>query len=159
MTRYIDSYIPAGKELLVFVDTIGNPKLSKNGKNFYPIKYRIASSSELVDAAIFETTIQYEFNGNLPQVGTQLALSKNDKGFVTHRVVSSGEPRNNYQDIKVERQVTKEVNAKDIEIALLALNKSWAETGKFDNPEEVADIAKRHWHIIAEDVLSILENE
>ena len=69
----------------------------------------------------------------LYKVGDLINASLNDKGYVQWRKVESGEPRNNYSEIKKERAMSNQVDAdkiKSVAISLQGLVQAHVSAGK-----------------------------
>ena len=111
------------------------------------------------------TSETYEHNvfkskANMYKVGDLVRVDLNDQGYIDLTKVTSGDQRNNYEEVKKERamapvnaKLDQSYNERDISIPLQAFAKSWIESGVAKTPADACRLAKETYIIHQMDVL------
>lgn len=145
------------------IDYIGSETdMQKKGGGSYKahkIILKSSSTGETFEDKIFPNQIDYY------KVGDMVHVDLNDKGYVAFSKVESGEPRNNYKEVKKERamapvnmKIDNEDKAKQTSIILQAFTKSWIEGGIAKTPEDACKLAMDTYLIHRVDVARLLND-
>ena len=124
-----------GKTLILDVDKIGEIKESKNGKEYKTVTFRIKSTSEILNEAVFMNTFKYDMKD--VGEGDTVEAFINPAGFLAYRRIdtTSTVPQateTSSQQVKTEREVTGKINQTQKAIMYQAFAKSYIESGNND---------------------------
>jgi uncharacterized membrane protein len=133
--------------------------LGKNGAyRAHKVILKSASTGDTIEDKLFPNQVDSY------KVGDVVQLYLNDKGYVAFRKIQSGEPRNNYQEVKKERAM-QPINAridnlqrtKEIQICLQGLYQAHISAGKDNN--EALKLAAEARNLLQLEVAMIMSKE
>ena len=135
---------------------------SKKGSMYdaHEVKLKTRSNGEVYTHRMFPSEAVKH------KVGDSIRADLDDRGYPVFAKVQSGDPRNNYQEIKKERNMAANRSgmenaekARNCSIILQAFVKSWVESGVAKTPGEADQLARQQYKLHVKAVADILIGE